>query len=151
MKAVVEKKGSRVDWLRHRCKFWAWISTWCTYWHVLYAHGVTYTHRHTHKPTHTDSAVWLINSFLCWGGVMTADSSQSPEDQRVTPLIKWARWNVKHWRSLSPSVSFFLSLPPWFPLFSLLISRFSAAHCCSLLRINLITFSPLSVIHHCCY
>lgn len=36
---------------------------------------------------HTLRQFCLINSFLCRGGVMTADSSQSPEDQRVTPLI----------------------------------------------------------------
>lgn len=67
---------------------------------------------HTH--TNWSSAVWLINSFLCLGGVMTADSSESPEDQRVTPLINCARWNVKHWiwssLSLSLSLSIFLFL-----------------------------------------
>lgn len=43
---------------------------------------------------------------------MTADSSQSPEDQRVTPLINWARWNVKHWiwSSLPPSLQISPSL-----------------------------------------
>lgn len=51
----------------------------------------------SHTQTSEGSAVWLINSFLSWGGVMSVESSQSPQDQRVTPLINWARWNVKHW------------------------------------------------------
>lgn len=48
---------------------------------------------------------------------MTADSSQSPEDQRVTPLIKWVRWNVKDWRSLSLS-PFLPSSLSFFNIFS---------------------------------
>lgn len=44
---------------------------------------------------------------------MTADSSQSPEDQRVTPLINWARWNVKHWIWSSHPLSLQISLKLW--------------------------------------
>lgn len=88
----------------------------CTRTQTLLTHIFTYrtakhTHVHNHTYTRQGSAVWLINSFLCWGGVMTADSSQSPEDQRVTPLINWARWNVKHWIWSSLPLSAHLSPP----------------------------------------
>lgn len=90
MKVVVEKK----NWVQSQLitpqmqilglnKHMAYLLT-----HPVCTWSYLHTQTHTNPHSHTDSAVWLINSFLCWGGVMTADSSQSPEDQRVTPLIK---------------------------------------------------------------
>lgn len=114
----------RVEWWHAKCKFW------------YTGPGI---HTHSHTLTHKckkGCSVWLINSFLCWEGVMTADSSQSPEDQRVTPLINWARWNVKLSLSLS-KITFTHILPLILTLHLYLWLSFFTPLCCIALNLSL--------------